>query len=167
MPTDKNVKIAIVDDDPQMALMLDDFIMRTFPSAAVYDYNTGEAALGALAEAPDVIILDYHLDSIESGAMNGLEVLLKVKERYPKVPVIFLSHQENIEVAANTIRFGAYDYVVKNESAFHKIEIMLNNIFGQAALKKHLGAQKFFNRLLVVLLVVFIVGFLITWMKSM
>jgi two-component system OmpR family response regulator len=167
MPANKNIRIAIVDDDPQMALMLDDFIMRTFPSAEVYDYNTGEAALGALIEAPDVFILDYHLDSIESGAMNGLEVLLKIKERYPKVPVIFLSHQERLEVASNTIKYGAYDYVVKNESAFHKIEILLNNIFGQAALKKHLGAQKFFNRLLVALLIIFVIGFLIAWMKSM
>jgi two-component system OmpR family response regulator len=167
MPQDKNVKVAIVDDDPQMALMLDDFIMRTFPSAEVYDYNTGEAALQAFTESPDVIILDYHLDSIETGAMNGLEVLLKIKERYPKVPVIFLSHQERIEVASNTIRFGAYDYVVKNESAFHRIEILLNNIFGQAELKKHLGAQKFFNRLLFILLIVLVVGFVIAWMKSM
>ncbi len=165
MPTDKNIRIAIVDDDPQMALMLDDFIMRTFPSAEVYDYNTGEAALEAFTETPDVIILDYHLDSVQTGAMNGLEVLMKVKERYPKTPVIFLSHQERIEVAANTIRFGAYDYVVKNESAFHRIEILLNNIFGQAALKKHLGAQKFFNRLLVILLIIFFIGFIIAQMK--
>jgi two-component system OmpR family response regulator len=165
MPTNNNIRIAIVDDDPRMAMMLNDFIMRTFPSADVYDYNTGEEALQALSEAPDVIILDYHLDSIESGAMNGLEVLMKMKERFPKTPVIFLSHQENIEVAANTIRFGAYDYVVKSESAFHRIEILLNNIFGQSALRRHLGTQKFFNRLLVILLIIFVIGFIIAQMK--
>jgi two-component system, OmpR family, response regulator len=165
MYKDKNIRITIVDDDPQMTMMLNDFIMRTFPTAEVMDYNTGEAALGKMAESPDVIILDYHLDSVEADAMNGLEVHQKLKERYPKVPIIFLSNQEKIEVAANTIRFGAYDYIVKNESAFHRIEILLNNIFGHAQLKRNLGTQKFFNALLVLLLIAFIIGFIVIRMQ--
>jgi two-component system, OmpR family, response regulator len=165
MYKDKNIKITIVDDDPQMMMMLNDFIRRTFPSADILDHSTGEMALEKMDEEPDVIILDYHLDSVEEGAMNGLQVLQKIKERYPKVPVIFLSGQDQIEVASNTIRFGAYDYIVKNESAMHRIEILLNNIFGHAQLRKHLGTQKFFNGLLVVLLIIFLIGFIVARMK--
>jgi two-component system OmpR family response regulator len=165
MYKDRNIKITIVDDDPQMAMMLNDFIMRTFPSAGINDHSTGEMALEKMEEEPDVIILDYHLDSVEEGAMNGLQVLEKIKNRYPKVPVIFLSGQDRIEIARNTINYGAYDYVVKNESAFHRIEILLNNIFGHAELKKNLGTQKFFNALLVLLLIAFIIGFIVVRMK--
>jgi two-component system, OmpR family, response regulator len=166
MYKDKNIKVTIVDDDPQMMMMLNDFIMRTFPSAEILDHSTGEMALEKMDEEPNVIILDYHLDSVDEGAMNGLEVLQKIKQRYPKVPVIFLSNQDRIEVAANTVRFGAYDYVVKNESAFHRIEILLNNIFGHAQLKKNLGTQKFFNGMLIILLIIFIIGFIVVRMKS-
>ncbi|MFN8142804.1 MAG: response regulator [Bacteroidia bacterium] len=72
---------------------------------------------------PIPVVLDYHLDSSDPTAMNGLQVLKKIKEQFPEVPVIFLSGQEKAEIAANTMKYGAYDCVVKNESAFHRLEI--------------------------------------------
>jgi len=51
--------------------------------------------------------------------------------------------------------------VVKNESAFHRLEILTNNILGHAHLKKNLGAQKFFNRLLALLVLALIVGMIV------
>jgi DNA-binding NtrC family response regulator len=91
-----------------------------------------------------------------------LQVLKRIKEKFPEVPVIFLSGQEKAEIAANTMKYGAWDYVVKNESAFHRIEILVNNILGHVELKKNLGTQKFFNRLLAFIVIALIVGLIIT-----
>ncbi len=158
MYANKNFKVVIVDDSPAMAEMIKDFINEKFKAAAVTVYNTGEDALNGIFEKPDVIILDYHLDSSSALALNGLQILLKLKELYNDVTVIFLSGEEKAEIAANTIKYGAYDYIVKNETAFHRLEIILNNVLTHGELQKNLGGQKFFNRLLALLLIAVLVG---------
>jgi DNA-binding NarL/FixJ family response regulator len=166
MYTNRTLKITLIDDDPQMREMLKDFFTGKYTSSHINTYSTGEDALSKLSAAPDLIVLDYHLDSVVGTAMNGLQVLKKIKDRFPDVPVIFLSGQEKAEVAANTMKYGAWDYIVKNESAFHRLEILINNILGQVDLKKNLGTQKFFNRLLAVLLVALVIGMLIMRMSK-
>ena len=58
------------------------------------------------------------------------------------------------------MKYGAYDYIVKNENAFHRLQILLNNILGQAALKKNLGTQKVFNVVLAILVIALVIGFI-------
>src|SRR3954470_7931746 len=128
MYTNRTISFALIDDDTQMREMLKDFFSGKFPSSTIQSFSTGEDALQQIATAPDLIVLDYHLDTENATAMNGLQVLKKIKERFPDAPVIFLSGQEKAEIAANTMKYGAWDYVVKNESAFHRLEILIKNI---------------------------------------
>jgi len=155
------IKVAIVDDEAQMREMLKDFIEQKYPAAEISIYTSGEDALDKIYEEPGMIILDYHLDSKDSEAMNGVQILKKLKDRYPDVPVIFVSGQEKAEIAANTMRYGAYDYIVKNENAFHRLEIVVKNILGNTQLKKTAGTQKFFNYLLAVLIVALVIGIVV------
>jgi two-component system OmpR family response regulator len=166
MYTTQNLKITIIDDDPAMTEMQKDFYEKKFPGSVITDYSSGEAALKGIYLEPDVIVLDYHLDSVTPDAMNGLQVLKKLKEQFPNVPIIFLSSQEKTEIAANTMKYGAYDYIVKNESAFHRLEIILNNISSHAGLRKNLGTQKIFNAILAVLVIATIIGFLVIRMMK-
>jgi DNA-binding NtrC family response regulator len=53
--------------------------------------------------------------------MTGVEVLRKVKEVSPKTEFIFLTANESMEVAINTIKYGAYDYIIKDEVALKKV----------------------------------------------
>src|SRR5437773_1544824 len=123
MSLDTNLSILVVDDDPAMCEMVRDSLTKKFPGSTVNVYNTGEEALASLSSEPDFAVLDYQLDSIKPDAMNGIQILSKLKERYPNLPVVFLTGQDRIEVASNTIKYGAYDYIVKNETAFHKLEL--------------------------------------------
>ena len=161
MYTNNPLKICLIDDDMQMREMLKDFFLGKFPSSDVAIYSTGEEALSSLINEPNLIVLDYHLDSIEATALNGIQVLIKLKDRFPNVPVIFLSSQEKAEIAANTMKYGAWDYIVKNESAFQRLEILVHKILGHAELSKNLGTQKFFNRLLFLLLIAIIIGMIV------
>ena len=161
MYTNRPLKISLIDDDTQMREMLKDFFIGKYALSEVTTYPTGEEALQKINSEPSLIVLDYHLDSMDATAMNGLQVLKKLKDRFPNVPVIFLSGQEKAEVAANTMKYGAWDYIVKNESAFHRLEILINNILGHVELKKNLGTQKFFNRFLAILIAALIIGMII------
>jgi two-component system OmpR family response regulator len=166
MYTDRKFKIVLIDDDPTMTEMLKDFIEKNYKAADITFFHSGEEALTSIYSAPEVIVLDYHLDSINPSALNGLQILKKLKDMYPEVPVIFLSGEEKSEIAVNTIKYGAYDYIVKNENAFHRLEIILTNIFTHGELKKNLGSQKFFNRLLGILLIAVIIGLIIVKMSG-
>jgi DNA-binding NtrC family response regulator len=161
MYTNRNIKVCIIDDDMQMREMLKDFIIDKFPSAEISSYSTGEDALRNILVEPNLILLDYHLDSIDATAMNGLQVLVKLRERFSNLPIIFISGQEKTEIAANTMKYGAWDYIVKNENTFNRLLIHINNILGQADLHKNLGTQKFFNRLLAIIVGVIILGMII------
>lgn len=77
---------------------------------------------------PEIVVLDYHLSAHIPNAKNGLEILKTVKEQYPTVQVIMLSGQDKINVAVDSMKYGAYDYVIKGETAFSRMENILNNI---------------------------------------
>ena len=154
--------ILVVDDKANVREMLKDFCETKYSEAEVRAYPTGEAALEDLYRKPEVIILDYHLDSIEHNAMDGIEVLTRIKELLPNVPVIFLSSQDNPEISANTIKHGAYDYILKNETAFNRLEIMINNSTGHLSLRRQLSVQRIFNLVLFVLLVLTLIGFIVS-----
>jgi len=91
MYVNRNLKITIIEDNHQMSEMLRDYITTKFPSAEVTIYNNGEEALNGIITAQDIIVLDYHLDSENAKAINGIQVLMKLKERYSNTPVVFLS----------------------------------------------------------------------------
>lgn len=122
----KAKKIFVVDDDPLQTEALRDYLMKKVPHE-VHIFNTGEDCLKHLTENPDVVILDYYLNSISKEAANGMEILKQIKKYYPDIHVIMLSSQERYGVAMQSIQKGAELYVIKDETAFEKIASMIGD----------------------------------------
>jgi DNA-binding NarL/FixJ family response regulator len=158
MPTTQSLKIVIVEDNAQMAEMISDYLQQKFPQAKISKFNTGERALEETSSSPDLIILDYNLDSQNSKALNGIQILMKLKQKFNDVPVVFLSAQERTDVSASIIKYGAYDYVVKNQESFHRLEIIVNNILSGLQVKRELNSHKKSVRAMVVIVAVIIIG---------
>jgi len=79
-------------------------------TGAVHRVDTKAAFEDALADgAPDIVLADYSLPSFD-----GLTALRRVKERYPTVPVVFVSGAIGEERAIETLKQGATDYVLKD-----------------------------------------------------
>lgn len=131
------IKLFLVDDDAVFLKSLEieflqhaDFTIETYP--------TGELCLQNIAHTPDVIVLDYELDGIDKTAMNGLQTLDKIKAYNPDIPVIMLSGQDKIEVAINCMHHRAFDYVVKSETAFVRLQKIITTIFKYKKMEKEL-----------------------------
>ena len=120
-------KIFVVDDDPMLTMALEDYLTRK-ASHQVTVFDTGEACLKNLSEGPDIIILDYYLNSVHKDAANGMEILQTIKKQLPNTHVIMLSSQERYGVAMQTLIKGAEQYVIKDESAFEKIAGMIDDM---------------------------------------
>lgn len=91
-----------------------------------------------IAQNPDVIILDYQLDGITENAMNGIATLDKIKEYNPEIPVIMLSSQDKIDIAVSCMHHKAFDYVVKSETAFVRLQKIMALIFKQEKMEREL-----------------------------
>ncbi|MDP2182021.1 MAG: ATP-binding protein [Actinomycetota bacterium] len=75
--------------------------------------GTRDAFTAALETcAPDVILLDYNVPGFD-----GLTALELARERFPDIPVIFVSGTLGDELAAQIIKRGACDYVLKDHTA--------------------------------------------------
>lgn len=132
------IKLFLVDDDALFLKSLEiefnhlgNFDIETFP--------TGEACIVNLTNLPEIIILDYHLDGIEPNAMNGLDTLDQIKSFDANVPVIMLSSQDKIDIAINCMHHKAIDYVVKSETAFVRLQQVIDNIFKFKKMEKQLN----------------------------
>lgn len=138
METSKKIKLFLVDDDALFLKSLEiqflnngDFDIETFA--------TGELCVQNLHKNPDIIILDYHLDGIDKNAMNGLKTLDKIKISNIEIPVIMLSSQDKIEVAVSCMHHKAFDYVVKSETAFVRLQKIITAIFRYQKMEKELN----------------------------
>ena len=143
MSNTKKIKLFLVDDDQIYLKLLEaEFLLNVDSKTTefiVETYATGELCIANLANNPDVIILDYHLDGIDKGAMNGLEALDKIKAVNPDIPVVVLSSQDKIDVAVNCMHHKALDYVVKSETAFIRLQKIITNVIKFQKMEKALN----------------------------
>src|SRR5882762_4646217 len=100
-------KILVIDDDRDMRLVLTRYLQKF--NYQILEAGTGKGALEALErDQPDLILCDFKL-----GDMDGTALLTKIKEKYARIPVIFITGYGDIKVAVEVMRLGAYDYVTK------------------------------------------------------
>ena len=134
----EKIKLFLVDDDTLFLKSLEiEFLEHA--DFAIETYPTGELCMENLSHNPDVIILDYHLDGIDKNAMNGIETLDKIKRFNPDIPVVMLSSQDKIDVAISCMHHRAFDYVVKSETAFMRLQKVITTIFKYKKMEKELS----------------------------
>lgn len=138
MNNDTKIKIFLVDDDALFLKLLEiEFLQHA--DFAIETFATGELCIKHLSNNPDIIILDYNLDGVDQHAMNGIETLDKIKAYNPDIPVVMLSSQDKIDVAINCMHHRAFDYVVKSETAFMRIQKIITSIFSYKKMEKTLS----------------------------
>ena len=135
---EKKTLLFLVDDDALFLKSLEvEFAQNT--TSVIKTFATGELCLKNLMQNPDIIILDYYLNGVDKKAINGLEALDKIKTAHPQIPVIMLSSQDKIDVAVNCMKHQAFDYIVKSETAFIRLQKAITTIFHYQKIEKALS----------------------------
>lgn len=138
MKKGNNIKLFLVDDDVVFLKSLEIEFLE-FGDFTIDTFASGELCLEHISQNPDIVILDYWLDGIEKNAMNGIETLDKIKDYNPEIQVVMLSSQDKIEVAVNCMHHKAFDYVVKSETAFMRLQKIITSIFKYRKMEKELS----------------------------
>ena len=138
MINEKKILLFLVDDDTLFLKSLQiEFTQNT--ESEIQTFASGELCIDSLSQNPDIIILDYYLNSIDINAINGLETLDRIKSINPEIPVIMLSSQDKIDVAVNCMKHQAFDYIVKSETAFLRLQRTITTIFHYQKIEKALS----------------------------
>lgn len=154
--------VYIVDDEPLQRDMLTDHL-KSVSGYELHVFSTGEEVLGAMkVRQPAICFLDYNLSSQVRDAMDGIEVLQEIKNLYPDTEVVMISGQDSIEVAVNTMKYGAFDYVVKGEGAFVRAEKAVFNIYRYNKLQGN--ANRYRKLTMVFATVVVLLAFLVIYL---
>jgi|APLow6443716910_1056828.scaffolds.fasta_scaffold20636_2 two-component system nitrogen regulation response regulator NtrX len=100
-------QVLIVDDEESIRTSLDKLLSyekyRTFTAA------DGESALRTVnAERLDIVLLD-----IKMPGMDGLEVIQRIKQIQPELPVVIISGHGTISTAVEATKLGAFDFIEK------------------------------------------------------
>ncbi len=99
--------IFVIDDEPAILQAIQDAL--TDENFRVRTTTEGKQALAMIGELiPDLVLLDIFMPHC-----NGLDLLKKIKEQYPKQQVIIMSGFGTIPMAVDALNFGAQDFIEK------------------------------------------------------
>ena len=132
------VRLLIVDDAPADV----EFFIHLFQTQSLYAYETWTAATGSDGVAvfrtmrPDCVLLDYNLPD-----MNGLEFIEAVSALDTKHPValVMVTGQGNEEIAVQSLKQGALDYIVKDHMTAKQLCQVVDNAISKASVQKTLS----------------------------
>ena len=100
-------RILVVDDEDTVRNVL--YQVLSDDGHAVEAAASGEQALGIMDKESFALVIT----DIKMPGMTGLELLEKIKARYPDTQVIIITSHASLETAVSAIRHGAYDYLFK------------------------------------------------------
>ena len=103
------IEILIVDDNSDIRNILNELILDAgYKTRLAANYN--QALTEIDKKVPDIAILDVKLDK---GDNDGIELLSHIKSKNKDVPVIIITGHANIEMAVNSLKHGAFEFVEK------------------------------------------------------
>ena len=104
-----SVEILIIDDNSDIRLILDELIKDAgYKTRLAANFN--QALTEIDKKLPDVAIIDVKLDK---GDNDGIQLLDHIKQKNNDVPVIMISGHANIEMAVNSLKSGAFEFIQK------------------------------------------------------
>ncbi len=117
-----NIKIFLVDDDPFSLEIFKQQLMN-LGYHNVQAFEDADNCINQLRQQPSLIFLDYQMYP-----MDGLALLKKIKGYDPSIITVFISGQEEIDVAINALKFGAFDYLIKGDGIDVRINTVMEKI---------------------------------------
>src|SRR6185437_5362136 len=135
------LNLFIVDDNKSLVTALKQYLHRKFGfSLKISTFNDGESWLQNVNEDTHIVILDHQREG-----KNWGEVVKSIKTINPKTEVIMLSGSTDFDVAVQSFKAGAVDYVVTRPRSWQKVTRLVYNILTAPIkmISKEFGISKY------------------------
>ena len=105
--------VLLVDDDTTWMISVKHLLNRSVGITNIRTCTSGAAALELIATEPvSTVLLDYSMPK-----MSGEETLRLIKEIHPDIPVIMLTGLDQLDIAFECVKLGAFDFFVKSSES--------------------------------------------------
>ena len=107
-----NKEVLVIDDNPDIRYLICNILKEknfSVRSAANYD----QAVLEINKKIPDLAIIDIKLDRADKDGIDLLKILIKKNN---SMPIIMISGHATVQIALESIRLGAYEFIEKGAS---------------------------------------------------
>ena len=131
--TEKPLKIFVVEDNEWYNKLLVHTLSLNPDNEVKSFFNAGDF-LNSLGESPDIVTLDYRLPDI-----SGLDVLKRIRQENGDIQVILISEQNDINMAVNLLKLGAYDYITKSDDIRERLLNTIQNLKQGIGLKREIS----------------------------
>ena len=122
MKVKEDIKIFIVDDDPFCRKMYKQQL-SVLGFKNTIEFSNGQDCINEIIQEPVVVFLDY-----EMMPMNGMDTLKKIKRFDPNILCIMVSGQQDMQVAVNILKYGAFDYIIKGKNEMETISAVMQKV---------------------------------------
>lgn len=123
-----SARILLIDDHAMFRSGLCMLISVSMPAAGVHEAGSLDEAIHNELETPDIVLLDIKLPGL-----NGVDGIALLKRRWPEVPILMLSSQDEPETVHRAFASGADGFVSKAETADRIIDVIRQTLCGQLA----------------------------------
>lgn len=130
------MRIHVIEDDKVFNKLIE-HTLKIKHDYEVYTYFNGTDFMKNLSYKPDIVTLDLGLPDY-----TGTDLLRKIKRYNPDIEVIVISGQDDISIAVQLLKQGAYDYITKDENIKDRLLHSIHNIQTQHSLKNQLSQLK-------------------------
>ena len=129
MEAKEHMNIFIIDDNKMFALLLKTELENSFSERnfVISTFESGEACENMLHLEPDLVLVDYHLDSTGKDAMNGIEVIDMIRKHCPETDFIMITMDEHTELFLRSKNHDIYDYLIKSPHIAYKLNLSVSH----------------------------------------
>jgi len=169
MENSKPATIFIVEDNEMFSETLR--IALEMKGYNVFTFRSGEHMISFWEEDPDIILLDYYIESEHGVAMNGDKILRFIRRISKSLPVIILTSNTDIGEATTLLKEGAVDFIVKDEELLPNLSKTLGQVHDSVKLRQEMARnksqiKKYRQRFLVIVLIVALAAMTLLWLYS-
>jgi DNA-binding NtrC family response regulator len=137
----------------------------------VHPFRSGEQMISWWEVDPDIILLDYYLDSAPGIAMNGDKILRFIRRISKNLPVIILTSNSDIGDATSLLKQGAIDFILKDDDLLPNLDKTLQQVLDSIKLRKEIAInkqkiKKYRQHFLVIALIVALAAITVLWITS-
>lgn len=138
----KNIRILTIEDEDLLREYVCDYLEDI--GFITLQADNGRRGLELIrSEIPDLVLTDLRMPE-----MNGLDVLAIMQKEFPEMPVIVISGTGTLNDVVQTLKFGAWDYILKPIHDYSILELSVNRVLERKRLleenkryRKHLEEE--------------------------
>ncbi len=131
VPPKKLGTIFVIEDNPIELEMVIEYFSK-YPGLTLKGFTNGDECVKEIVVSgisPDMILIDYFLDSEIAHSKDGLEILVKLKEISSNSSIIMHTSVENQRIIDLARQKGAIAYIVKGAAGYKKLDSIIEKYF--------------------------------------